>query len=184
MMRDFILKALSNRDKFGYEKLTYTDLKKIEDVVMRALDIDNMNKLRDKFEGVAFIEKFTEKIVGIIVLEKKLKVNYINWETLNPIYFQPKIVVKNTEIDIITCAYGTFPIINRINNNPAIIFIKKDKRDIWICGFADRQVLNNNTSDKYLSGALMRERDDQTAFIGFTNLQSFETLQDLEGLIT
>ena len=116
MMRDFIFKVLPNREKFGHEKLAYTDLKKIEDVVMKSLEIDNMNKLRDKFEGVAFIEKFTQKVVGIMALEKKFKINYINWETLNPGDYQPQILVSGIEVDIITCPYGNFPIINRKSN--------------------------------------------------------------------
>ncbi|RZK26966.1 MAG: hypothetical protein EOO43_01195 [Flavobacterium sp.] len=182
-MRDFILQVLPNRNKFLNEKLSYLDLKRIEDLVLKSLNINNINELRDKFEGVAFIENFTLKISGLIALEKQLKVPLISWETVNPLNFEPKLYLLNQQIEIITSEYGSFPIINKDSKIPVIICIKKDKKDIWICGFADLATLNSHTNEKYLSGAVMRE-NNKTAFVGFNKLNTFSSLEELKTLLS
>ena len=182
-MKDFILKVLSNRDNFLYESLTYKDLLKIQDCVMNALGLKNLNELRDKFEGVAFIDRFSLKISGVMALEKKLKKELIDWEKVNPKNYIPKIVVSGKEIDVVMSEYGEFPVIEKSNKRPAIITVRKDKKDIWICGFADAKTLNENQDIKFLKGEMMKGLDTKTTFVGFNALKPFKTIEELEALV-
>lgn len=182
-MRDFILKVLSNRDKFLYESLTYKDLKKIQECVMDSLELNNLNELRDRYDGVAFIEKFSLKIFGIMALEKQLKIELIDWEKISPKDYVPKLTISGKKVNVIMSEYGEFPVIEKVNKKPAIIVIKKDRKDIWICGYADVKTLNEHQDISFLKGEMMKDFDSKTTFVGYNKLKPFKTYEDLENLV-
>ena len=182
-MKNFILKVLSNRDNFLYESLNYNDLLKIQDSVLNSLGFKNLNELRDRYEGVAFINRFSLKISGVMALEKKLKKPMIDWDKVNPKNYIPKIVVSGKEINVVMCKYGEFPVIEKVNTSPAIITVRKDKKDIWICGFADVKTLNENQDLKFLKGEMMKGLETKTTFVGFDALKPFTTYEELETLV-
>ena len=182
-MRDFISKVLSNRDSFLYETLTYQELIKIQDCVLASFGFTNLNELRDRFDGVAFIDKFSLKISGVMALEKKLKIEIIDWEKINPKNYTPKINIAGKKVDVIMSEYGDFPVIEKINKRPAIIIIKKDQKDIWICGYADVKILNENQNVKFLKGEMMKDYDSKTTFIGYNKLKPFQNFEDLVNLV-
>lgn len=182
-MRDFIAKVLSNRDHFLYETLNYQDVIKIQECVMNSLGLTNINELRDRFDGVTFIDKFSLKISGVIALEKKLKIELIDWEKISPKNYLPKVTIAGKKVDVIMSEYGEFPVIEKISKKPAIIIIKKDNKDIWICGFADVETLNNNQDIKFLKGEMMKDYDSKTTFIGYNKLKPFKTFEELEALV-
>ena len=51
-------------------RINYID--KVRECVMKSLNVNSINELRDKFEGVTFYEAFYQKISGIMALESVL----------------------------------------------------------------------------------------------------------------
>jgi hypothetical protein len=182
-MKEFIVKVLHKRDSFKYETLSYKNILKVQQVVLESLKLSNVNELRDKFEGVAFIDRFSLKIYGIIAIENLLRLELIDWPKVDPKNFEPIIKINDQKISVIMSEYGEFPTIDKISDKPAIIAIKKDKKDIWICGFADVDTLNNNQDESMLKGSMTKNIDSKTIFVGFEFLKSFSTLQELEKMI-
>ncbi len=182
-MKEFISKVLSHSNKFHQDSLTYKDRKKVEECVLESWDVDNMIALRDKYEGDAFFEKFLQKIISIIILENLLKKELINWNTIDPKNYKPTLNIKGMTIDVITSNFGEFPIINIENKNPAIIAIKKDDKNVWICGFADKKTLNCRQDESLLKSGATKGFNNKTAFIGFDELKLFKSIGDLEQIL-
>ena len=182
-MKDFINKVLSNRENFLNESLTHRDTIKVQECVMKALKLDNLNQLRDKFEGLDFIERFSVKIFGVIALEKIIKMNLIDWDNIDPKNYVPRVNLFGKDIDIIMSNYGEFPVIEKQSKFPAILTVKNTHKSVWICGFADVDTLNKNQEDKFLKGEMTKGLESKTAFIGYNELKSFYTFDDLKALV-
>lgn len=182
-MKDFILKVLNNREFFQYITLSYRDLNNIQKVVLQCLNLNNINDLRDKHEGVAFIEKFSLRVFGVIAIQNLLKLELIDLYKINPKTYQPNITLLNQEINVIMSEYGEFPIIDKLNDKPAIITIKKGTKEVWICGYADIDTLNSYQDDTLIKGSMTKNIDSKTVFIGFEYLKPFKSLEDLKKLI-
>lgn len=71
LMREFAAEVLTNRERFVEVKLTYAEINRIQITVLNALNLKNLNELRDKFEGIAFYEEFSREIFGAIAIEKQ-----------------------------------------------------------------------------------------------------------------
>lgn len=182
-MKEFISKVVSNNGRFHQDSLTYKDRKKIEKCVLESWNIGNMISLRDKYEGDAFFERFLKRIISVIILENLLKKEFIDWDTINPKSYKPELNIKGKSIDVITSNFGEFPVINIENNNPAIIAIKKDDKNVWICGFAEIETLNSRQDEKLLKSGATKGFNNKTAFIGFDELKFFRTIEDLEHIL-
>jgi len=182
-MKEFISKVLSNNSKFHQDSLTYKDRKKVEKCVLDSFGVDNMISLRDIYEGDAFFEKFLQKIISIIILENLLKKDFIDWDTMNPKNFKSVLKINNKIIDVITSEFGVFPTIEIKNYNPAIIAIKKDDKNVWICGYADIDTLNNYQDENLVKFGATKGYNDKTAFVGFDKLKPFKSIEELELLI-
>lgn len=182
-MKNFISIVLSNNDNFHQDSLKYKDRLKVEKCVLKTFGVDNMISLRDQYEGNAFFKTFLQKIISIIILEYLFKKELINWETINPRNYNPTLEINGKIIDVITSKFGEFPIINIKNNRPAIIAIKRDDKNVWICGYADEQTLNSRQDDSLLNSGATKGFNNKTAFIGFDQLKPFKTIEDLEQLL-
>ena len=182
-MKNFIANVLSHRESFQYETVSYSGTLKIQKAVLKSLKLNNINELRDRFEGVAFIEKFSLKILSILALETFLKLDLIDWETIDPKNFFPTIDISGKNINVIMSEYGELPIIDKNNDLPAIITIKKGTKDVWICGFANVTTLNSYQKDEFLKGSMTKDFDTKTTFVGFDHLITFKNLEELERLL-
>lgn len=117
-------------------KLGIQDINLIKKCVLISLKIKSENELRDKFEGVAFYQNFHRKILGIIALEKKLKLKLVDWDTIEPKDYSPTINLFGKQVYVQTTDFGELPQIKTDLNYPIIFTIKKDERTIWIIGFS------------------------------------------------
>jgi hypothetical protein len=180
MIGEYVKRVLSKREQFNNIKLGYKDTSNIKKIVLKSLNLKTMFELRDRYEGEAFLKSFSSKIKGVIALEKVLEVNIIDWDNLIPKDYTPRLDKIGLKIDVITSEDGKFPIIERISKRPAIITNLIGIDNVWVCGYASVDVLNNNQSDKCYSGMMNREL--KTAFIGYDKLIKFSSLEELSGL--
>jgi len=177
MNREYVKRILSNREQFENIKLGYTDTYKINNIVLNFLNLNSMFELRDRFEGEVFLNTFSVKVKGAIALEKFLEIELIDWDNLTPNNYSSNLSKIGLEIDIISSDNGSFPIVERNSVRPAIIINIVGTNNLWICGYASVDVLNNNQSDRFYSG--MMNRETKTAFIGYDKLVKFKSIQEL-----
>lgn len=182
-MQDYINHILKNNSKFKVVNLNYSDNKNITNTVLETLKLTNINQLRDKYEGVSFYENFTNKISGVIAIEKLLNVEIIDWKNVSAKNYIPKINIDNKEVDIITASDRDFPVINIVNDKPAIICLRPQEKFIWVCGFADKHTLNEFQNDKLIKGYIS-SKSNETAFIGFDKLKAFDSMEELKNLMS
>lgn len=181
-MREFVNEILSYREKFINVKIGYSDLNRIRLAVLKALNLKNINELRDRFEGVAFYENFSNKILGICAIEKLFEIELIDWSNIQPKRFIPKISLPEIDVDVVSCGNGKFPVINKINTKPAIITINMSDDYIWVCGLASAEVLNRFQNDKLVGGVM--NSNLKTAFVGFDELIQIKSVDDLKNAIS
>ena len=183
-MKDFIRLVLSQNRNFKNLSLNYSDIDKVEQIVISALNLNNVKDLRDRFEGLDFFNKFSLKVFGVIALEKTLKTKFINWDKINPKDYKATININGKTIIVITCNYGDFPLIDKAYKKPIIFCFKRDKKDIWICGVATKDILDNNQNDSLVKGTVTRNLTNKTTFVGFDKLKMFHDLKELEKIIS
>lgn len=182
-MKNFIINVLSKRDNFRYISLAHNEVKNVQKAVLDSLNLSNVNELRDRFEGVAFNEKFSLKVLGILALENFLKIELIDIPSIDPKTFEPSILIGDQKVNIIMSDYGELPIIDKINDTPAIVTIRKGDREVWICGFADVATLNKYQNDSLIKGTMIKNIFSKTVFVGFDNLKQFESVSDLKNIL-
>ncbi|HVW99874.1 MAG TPA: hypothetical protein VHA52_05510 [Candidatus Babeliaceae bacterium] len=55
---------------------------KIQNLVLKHLKLDNLNNLRDKFEGMSFYNKIKAQIYSIIAIENFLSIKLLEWDDI------------------------------------------------------------------------------------------------------
>lgn len=75
---DSIMKFKENHTKIKINKF---EIVKIQEAVLHVLKLKDLNKLRDKFDGVVYYEKFLRDTICEIAIEKLLKKKIIDWES-------------------------------------------------------------------------------------------------------
>ena len=180
-MKDFLIHVFPSRERFIVVKTIYAEVNRIESIVLNTLNLNSLNELRDKYEGVAFYNEFSREIYGTIAVEKLLKLNLINWSIINAKSYKADMNHAGFNVDIITCKYGELPVIEKNIKRSAIITVKKDEKSVWICGFASIKVLQDNQNNHFIKETIYR--DSKTAFVGFDKLKSFTTIEELKNLM-
>jgi hypothetical protein len=180
-MKEFITHILSIRNTFVSVNLNYKDLSEIEGSVLKSLKLENIFQLNDRYDGVSFLNSFTRKVSGVIVLEKLLDIELLNWEKIKPSIYKPIITLEGKKIEVITFETGAFPIIPIVNKEPKLIVLMNANRKFWVCGFATKKVLNEHQDSNLLDDYLTK---DITAFTGFKYLNKFNNYSELMTLIS
>lgn len=148
-------------------RINYID--KVRECVMKSLNVNSINELRDKFEGVTFYEAFYQKISGIMALESVLKVNLIDWNNLNPKEFTPVINLFDKTILVVTAKFGEFPNIPQLTEYPIILIIQKEERVLYLIGYCDLYYFNKDLNKSIIDN--------------FSVFKPFATYHGLEAII-
>lgn len=182
-MKEFIKIVLPHLSKFYNVQIGYGDKKNIQESVLNSFGLENLKSLRDKFEGVLFLDRFTNKVLGVIGIRKYLKLEPIDWNSINPRGYEPNITFENKTINIITVKYGEFPVIKRVNDEPAIIIINREDKDALICGFASIKLLNSRNSIAKLKNTATKNLETNVNFLAFGNLKQFKNQEELRTIL-
>ena len=147
-MLDFLREIEYWKQKLKVVKLGIKDISLVREIIIKALGLNNINELRDKFEGVAFYENFLKKISGVLALENMLKTELVNKDTIDPKGYIPLIHIENNPILVITIDFGEFPKFPNNTNLPIILIVRKEERILWVIGFSDSKKENVNPNQK------------------------------------
>ncbi|MFN0257730.1 hypothetical protein [Pedobacter ureilyticus] len=134
-------------------KFDYSTLDKLKNIALKHLKVDNMNNLRDKFEGQSYLNAFLVKSFAELTLERFLGFSFIdeNLKTLRKDY-QPEIIVENKKLIIIAFKHDEVPKIRRIEFELAVfVSINLHNKTAEILGFLDYKSIVDNCSDYTIS---------------------------------
>lgn len=146
----------------------------IRDETMKQLGLENLNQLRDKFEGQAFFDRTLMNIGGLIAIQKHLKMDIEDITKIDFSNFHPKLKVNNNTIDVHVFKFGTLPLIDIDNiNNITFFVIQKDRVTFNLCGFADIEVIKSNMINTHI------ERSSQANNMNFTGFKFLSKPEDL-----
>lgn len=152
-------------------KFSKTEEISIRDSAMKHLGLTNVNQMRDRYEGQAFFDKTWKNIGGLLAIQKHLEMNLSDISKINLGDFQPTIEIQDVVYNINVFPFGELPLIRvEDNDNPVYFIIQKDRLTFQLCGYASREVINQNLiSTTTVSSSI----DEFMDFTGFKYLNHF-----------
>tara|TARA_Y100000815_G_C13341144_1_gene499982 strand:- start:2619 stop:3146 length:528 start_codon:yes stop_codon:yes gene_type:complete len=134
--------------KYPQVRLTFSQEQAIRNTVLSVLGLNNINQLRDRYEGQAFWDKTLKNYGGLVACQKHLGIEVTSIENINIRDFKPQIKGKDSIYDIEVFDFGQLPDLElKSIKNPTIFVIQKDKSTFSICGFGNKQLILENLVD-------------------------------------
>ena len=103
LISEYLEYIYPSQSSFLRLKIDLSVIVKIQNAVMKALNVTHMGKLRDRFEGQDFYNNYLKVLVGEITLEKLLNIKIVDWRKAeNSIYNESYLLLDNNRINIVT----------------------------------------------------------------------------------
>ena len=126
-------------------------------------------------------KRFFTGLMGEAALEQLLGVDIIDKEAGNSKKYNfPDI--PGYDVGIKTVEYGKYPLIRKENTYPQIFCVLDPRHNgvVYVCGLATVDVLNTFQDDNLILDPNLRKEGWKTGFCGFHNLQTVESILDIE----
>ncbi|VFA41321.1 hypothetical protein [Chryseobacterium indologenes] len=181
LMKNYIKYILPFKKKFCKIELNSRELIFLENLVVKFLNVRDLNQLRDKFEGQAFLDNYIQKALPLMALQKYLKEDLIDFESISPAKIKSNIIIDNILVNIIQ--FGNhLPLVDTSQNMPCIFIHTTQKQVLEICGFISAEDVKNNISDIKRYGFGSKETV-KGSFYGFDKLKMFDSIEQLRNLV-
>ena len=174
MITEFLKHTGELLRKYPQIRLTRIEEFAIRDAVLSFLGLNNLNQLRDRFEGQSFWNKTLKNYGAVIACQKHLNIPITEIAKLNLKDFTPQIHTQNKTYDIQVFDFGKLPDIELDSIQNSMIFvIQKDKSTFSICGYGEKQLILDNLVN---SSSETVKSIDLKNFIGFKYLKPIEEI--------
>jgi hypothetical protein len=181
-MKEYITTIGPLLGSFKRIKVTRNIIYKVRDMVTQILGLNNLNELRDRYEGERFHENFSGKILSAYSLGKYLNHDFIDLEGGNyNIRYKPSLDILGLELDINYTYYGNLHLVPKKPKRPEVIMIRKNEHEFLICGYASINTLKKYQQES--KNSLTSDLSGYAEFNGYNQLAYFETIEDLKGLL-
>ena len=115
----------------------------IQKLVLNYLEIDDLGKLRDRFEGESFYKNSLSKILGLLSVNTFLEKKPFVISDIDLKNFVPYIEHDGMKFKIVVFDFGEFPTIQNNEDLPIIFVIKKSQFEFLIAGYATIDQISN-----------------------------------------
>jgi hypothetical protein len=151
-------------------KIEYTKYEWLKNLALKNLGINNINQLRDRFEGQVYFNNFLVRSYGEIALERFLGLSIIDLgRKESQRNYVPIIKVNSKTLNIIAFTFGENPKILKGDFDIAVfIMVNLENRTCDILGFLHYDKLVQFVDSKLLSPL------DETRYLGV-----FKTFEEL-----
>lgn len=180
-MKDYIKYLLPYKKSFQTINLTRREVVILEKLVINHLKVRDINELRDKFEGQAFLDNFLYKSIPIIGIQKYLKNIFIDFENISVDKFLSEIIISDQVVNLVMFG-SNLPLIDIDNNHPCIFIHSIENSTLQLCGYASSQIVKDNLLNIKRYGFGSKETIKGN-FYGFNHLIIFNNLSELENLV-
>lgn len=177
-MKEFLKEILVHNSKFKQVKISSLTIKSIQEIAVELLNLKDLNQLRDKYEGAAFLKRLSKEIMSFVAIERILEIKLLNWELRKKTKDYPfEIEINDRKIGINIFEFGEYPVlIDETENRPMIFCYLKGQDTIVVCGYASIDVILNNKKEISNSTFVAGQK---VQFTGFKDLKSINSVDDL-----
>lgn len=142
---------------------------KVQDMVTKKLNLQNLNEVRDRFEGQAYLDKTMLSMASKYILKIYLTNELIlDIDNINNTIKQNIMSIDETVYQLVPFYFGTLPKLHTPSNLPLIFCsIRTDFRNGSVFGYLDSYSMNDKDLFLLNSSGLMPNYE----FIGFKKLK-------------
>lgn len=172
-----MLKELLNIfDKAYRFKVDYKLNTQLHNIAIKHLGLQNMNQLRDRYEGQTYLNRFLTKSFSEFAVQKMLGVDFVTLELKENKRYKPEVLFNDKTFEIIASSLDEYPLIPAGGYDYAIFsFVNIERREVYITGFMSAKVLLNSVVSADLSPTKAK------AYIG--TLKDFSQIDFLDKLL-
>ncbi len=144
-------------------------------MVIKKLGLENINEVRDRFEGQAYLDKILLSMTSKYILKNYLANEMIlDIDTISSPEKQNIVTIEETIYQLVPFYFGSLPSLTSQSNLPLIFCsIRPDFRNGSIFGYLKRYSINNE--DLFLIKSIGVETNYE--FIGFKNLEKLKIIK-------
>ncbi len=155
------------------------------DLFVKAIIQRKAKEVHHKHDNNSHYKRYYTGTLGELALEKYLGVaNIVDWTIGDSNDYHAADLRKlKLNVGVKTVDYGSFPLIFKISHSAEIIMIKWEKRHVYICGLASKDILNKYQSINLVNDRRIIERGTKTGFYGFQHLKTFNNIDELKKLL-
>jgi len=180
-MIDYIRYILPYRRSFYTISLQKRDIVYFENMAVKFLKVRDLNELRDKFEGQAFLNNLLQKALPITALQKYLKIEFYDFNNVQADKILSEISINSRLINIVKFDQK-LPLIDIENDNPYIFIHSIENQSMEICGFLSADDARKSLKDVKRYGFGSKETL-KGAFYGFSSIKVFQNYDELRILV-
>jgi len=180
-MKNYITYVLPFKSTFRQIAINRRELALLENLVISYLNVRDLNELRDRFEGQAFLDNYILKALPLMGLQKYLKTDLVDFENVLPDKIKSEIIIDGTAVNVIQFG-NLLPLIETSEKLPCIFIYSTQKQTLELCGFASSETVKNYITDVKTYGFGSKETM-KGFFYGFDKLKMFESIEDLAQLV-
>ena len=142
-MKDFIEHINPRLKEFDKYELSRSHEYKVRDQVIKHFKLKDINQLRDKFEGVAFLEKTYKKAIALWLTSKVFDTELIKLDDFEPDSLKLNFFLKDINWEIVIFDYGDIPKFKIKDKTNYVLILKRDLYCFYFCG----KLLAENCTD-------------------------------------
>jgi hypothetical protein len=139
-------------------KVDYKQFTALQRNALTILGLTSMNKLRDRFEGQSFLDKFLIRSYSELALQNAIGKTVIDEIKKNTVKaYKPDFVINGLKVELICSSNDEYPIIPKGDFElGAIVLVNLHTRETYFVGTVDKKQLDQNIDDKSLSPLLSK----------------------------
>ena len=150
-MSEYLLKIGSKLKSYPFFRFSRYQIKDIDKLILSHLNLTDLGKLRDRFEGQSFYDKKTKLILGYLSVCKHLKIEPIDIKEIDLNLFVPYITFNGIRHKILISDFGEFPVLEKYSPEPFIFVIARSNLEFSIVGYCDEKSLKDSSNFKDLN---------------------------------
>ena len=158
-------------------KVDYKLNTQLHNAAIKQLGLTNMNQLRDRYEGQAYLDRFLTKSFSEFAIQKMLGIDFVSIDLKTNKSYKPSLVYEDKTYEVISSSMDDYPLIPIGNYDYAIFcFVNIGRREVYVIGYCDYKDLIKLIDPAELSPIKAK------AYIG--NLKNFTKIKSFQNLIT
>jgi len=146
----------------------------IEELAKKQLKVADINKLRDRYEGIDFLYNLKKRFYTLFALENMTGLKIVQKEKNPDSFLKDIIVFKKKKFQIVCFEFGEIPTFEVPVVNDILFSIVKNESEIFICGYGDAKMVNENIINSKNVSAVSKKQN-----VYFNGIEKLKKIEDV-----